>query len=110
MTWPYGMPESAVPEPSETISFGEKRTGSPHVFMDFYQGAGNDLEEIEQGRHNSSSLKHSGLQSGAGGGNFSFVDGSVRYLPYGKMLSPVNLWAVTQLYRTNSVAILPGAQ
>ena len=107
MSWQYGMPESAVPEPSETISFGEKRTGSPHVFMDFFQGSGNDLEEIEQGRHNNPSLLHSGLRSGAGGGNFSFVDGSVRYLPYGKMLSPVNLWAVTQLYRTNSVAIIP---
>jgi len=102
MSWPFGMPESAVPEPSETISFGEKRTGSPHVFMDFYQGAGNDLEEIEQGRHS-----NPGLRRGSGGGNFSFVDGSVRVLPYGNMLAPINLWAVTDQWRTNSIAIIP---
>jgi prepilin-type N-terminal cleavage/methylation domain-containing protein/prepilin-type processing-associated H-X9-DG protein len=102
MTWPFGMPESAIPQPSETISFGEKITGSPHVFMDFYQGAGNDLEEIEQGRHSNPVRR-----AGAGGGNFSFVDGSVRYLRYGQMLAPVNLWAVTALWRTNSVAIIP---
>ena len=102
MGWPFGMPESAVPEPSETISFGEKVTGSPHVFMDFYQGFGNDLDEVEQGRHNNTGLHH-----GAGGGNFAFVDGGVRYLPYGRMLAPINLWAVTQQWRTNSSGIIP---
>ncbi|MEY2410894.1 MAG: hypothetical protein QOF48_3564 [Verrucomicrobiota bacterium] len=102
MNWPFGMPESAVPEPSDTISFGEKLTGSPHVFMDFFQGAGNDLDEIEQGRHS-----NPGLRRGSGGGNFSFVDGSVQYLRYGKMLAPLNLWAVTPLWRTNSIAIIP---
>ena len=102
MSWPFGMPESAVPEASETISFGEKRTGSPHVFMDFYQGYGNDLDEIEQGRHHQSGLHHS-----SGGANFAFVDGSARYLRYGQMLAPINLWAVTPQWRTNSSGIIP---
>ena len=102
MRWPFGMPETAVPEPSETIAFGEKITGSPHVFMDFYQGSGNDLEETEQGRHANPSRRF-----GAGGSNFAYVDGSARYVRYGRALAPVNQWAVTPLWRTNSVAIIP---
>ncbi|MFM1769414.1 MAG: hypothetical protein RJA22_1943 [Verrucomicrobiota bacterium] len=102
MNWPFGMPETSVPEPSETILFGEKKTGSPHVFMDFYQGSGNDLEETEQGRHGNLSRRF-----GAGGSNFGFVDGSVRTVPYGRAIAPINQWAVTPLWRTNSVAIIP---
>jgi prepilin-type processing-associated H-X9-DG protein len=100
MGWPFGMPESAVLDPSDTISFGEKTTGSPHVFMDFFQRMGNDLEEIEHGRHS-----NPGLRRGSGGSNCAFVDGSANYLRCGKMLAPVNLWGVTPLYRTNSIAI-----
>ena len=37
----------------------------------------------------------------------TFVDGGVRYLPYGRMLAPINLWAVTQQWRTNSSGIIP---
>jgi len=37
--------------PSETLLFGEKQIGSFHVHMDFYQGTGNDVEEIDQSRH-----------------------------------------------------------
>ncbi len=98
--WPFGMPETAVLETSETISFGEKTTGSPHVFMDFFQSMGNDVLEIEHGRHS-----NPGLLKGSGGSNCAFVDGSVRYLRCGQMLAPVNLWGVTALYRTNSIAI-----
>ena len=37
---------------------------------------------LEQSRH-------------AGGANYAFADGSARFLPFGKCLSPVNLWGVT---------------
>ena len=47
---------------------------------------------LEQGRH-SATAKNSG------GSNFVFADGSVRYLPYGKMLTPENLWAIADSYR-----------
>ena len=43
LNWPIGMPESVIRETSETIVFGEKVTGSPHVYMDFFQA--NDLLE-----------------------------------------------------------------
>jgi prepilin-type N-terminal cleavage/methylation domain-containing protein/prepilin-type processing-associated H-X9-DG protein len=93
--WPYGMKESSIPLPSETIAFGEKNTDSAHVHMDFYQGNGNDVDEIEQGRHNSGPNKQSG------GSNFTFADGSVRFLRFGQSLAPFNLWAVTDLWRNN---------
>jgi prepilin-type N-terminal cleavage/methylation domain-containing protein/prepilin-type processing-associated H-X9-DG protein len=92
-----GMPESAIREPSDTIIFGEKTTNMYHYHMDFDQGGGNDLEVIEQGRHSTGATKKSG------GSNFAFADGSARYLKYGQMLYPVNLWAVTDLWRTNAI-------
>ena len=79
--------------PSETLLFGEKQKGSFHVHMDFYQGTGNDVEEIDQVRHGSGKGKTSG------GSNYTFVDGSVRHLKYGESVSPVNLWAVTDEWR-----------
>jgi prepilin-type processing-associated H-X9-DG protein len=60
---------------------------------------GNDFTEVEQGRH-------SATVAGTGGSNFLFADGSARYLPYGKMLMPENLWAVEEAYR-DSNATLP---
>ena len=97
--WPQGIKESAIPYPSDTISFGEKSKGSYHVHMDFYQGNGNDIEEIAQNKHLSGDSKSSG------GSNFTFADGSVRYLLFGRSVAPMNLWAVTDKYR--SVAIPP---
>jgi prepilin-type N-terminal cleavage/methylation domain-containing protein/prepilin-type processing-associated H-X9-DG protein len=90
--YPYGMPESAIPEPSETIVFGEKNSDSSHYHMDFFQGFGDDVTQIEYRRH----------AGGRGGSNFAFADGGVRFLPYPAALFPFNLWAVTDSYRTNS--------
>jgi len=89
------MPESAIKEPSETILFGEKQTESAHYFMDFLETAsGNDFEEVEHGRH-------MGLKS-SGGSNYAFADGSARYLKYGRSVSPINLWAVTEVWRRSA--------
>ena len=92
MQWryPHGMKESSVPLPSETILFGEKRIGSYHVHMDFGQGNGNDQEEIAHTMHNK-------------GANFAFVDGSVRKLNNLGSITPVNLWALTDKWRSAPV-------
>jgi prepilin-type N-terminal cleavage/methylation domain-containing protein/prepilin-type processing-associated H-X9-DG protein len=85
--WVHGMKETDIPRPSETLIFGEKRTGSRHVHMDINQGQlGNDYEEIDHQRHNH-------------GSNFAFVDGSVRLLPRNQELSPENLWACREEFR-----------
>ncbi|NLH71517.1 MAG: prepilin-type N-terminal cleavage/methylation domain-containing protein [Verrucomicrobia bacterium] len=86
-SWPHGMKESDIPNPSQTIVFGEKRSGSFHVHMDVDQGLrGNDFEEIEQNRHGR-------------GSNYAFADGSVRLLGKNEALYPENLWCVTDEYR-----------
>jgi hypothetical protein len=91
-----GMKPTSIQYPSETIAFGEKETGSPHYYMDFLEGQGNDITEVEQGRHSGT-----GPGTRSGGSNHAFVDGSARYLKYGKAMSPINLWAVTEGARTN---------
>lgn len=100
MAWvyPHGMKQTAVPLPSDTILFGEKRRTSAHVHMDFGQKRGNDTQEVAQNMH--------AVPGTTGGGsNFAFVDGSVRLLPYLGSVKPVNLWAVTDQWRNAPVQL-----
>ncbi len=101
---PYGLKDTDVPYPSDTVALGEKQTKSGQFFMDLYEGVGNDLTELELGRHSTTSLggaTQNGIPSG--GSNHAFVDGSARYLKYGTSVAPINMWAVTDIGRTNLV-------
>jgi prepilin-type N-terminal cleavage/methylation domain-containing protein len=95
--WPYGMRMAAIPEPSDTILYGEKLATSFHVHMDFSQGTGNDLDEVDHARHPSGAKK-------TGGSDHAFVDGSVHTLRYGTALNPVNRWALVEEYRRQPLA------
>ena len=102
--WPIGMKMSYIPEPSNTITFGEKRKGSRHCHMDFYQGEGNDVKEIDQ-------AKHGGGSSDTGGGsNYTFADGSARFMKHGTTLSPENLWGVTYQFRKIAAKLKKGGK
>jgi prepilin-type processing-associated H-X9-DG protein len=93
------MPEDAIPQPSQTITFGEKLTEFMHFFHDNLQeNAGNDFTDLEEGRHGRSAPR-----ARDGGSHYAFADGSVRFLGYGRSLSPVNLWAIVDEIRTNTV-------
>jgi prepilin-type processing-associated H-X9-DG protein len=92
------LPESAILQPSETIVFGEKLTGSEHFYMDCFEGQGNDVDQIDRARHLSG-----GRQSGAGYSNYAFADGSSRLVKRGQLLYPLNLWMVTERWRTNRI-------
>lgn len=107
------MKESAVIKPTDTVMFGEKKNiaqatptdpqGATDYFMDMFEGqGGNDVDRIEHGCH---STIHKGNRSG--GSNFSFVDGSVRYLKYGRSTWPLNLWAVSDKDRLNYAFVAP---
>ena len=99
----FGMPETAIPEPSETIVFGEKMDKSYHMHMDLLVNVvGDDITELEHGRH-----ARGPTGSHSGGSNYAFADSSARFLRYGQCLSPINLWAVMPYYRTNSTALVP---
>jgi len=95
-TYPGGMKESLIKYPSETIVFGEKKTDAMDYYMDFYEGAGNDVDRVEQSRHGGG-----GPGSHSGGMDCAFADGSVTFVKFPCSLSPVNLWAVTDAARTN---------
>ena len=63
------------------------------------------METLNHSVHGSSVR---GTKGGRGGGsNFAFTDGSVRYLKHGRSLGPVNLWAVTERWRTNAINVVP---
>ncbi len=91
--------EGAIAKPSETIVFGEKITGSPHFYMDCFEGVGNELEEVDRGRHsgNGKSIR----MTRVGGSNYTFADGSARFIKQGQIYYPLNLWMVTDFWRTN---------
>jgi len=99
-TYSNGMKEVNVPHPGETIAFGEKNTDSGHFYMDLYEDQGNDVTELELGRHSSN-----GLGTRTGGSNHAFVDGHASYLKFGASLSPVNMWAVDD-YSRSKLAII----
>jgi prepilin-type N-terminal cleavage/methylation domain-containing protein/prepilin-type processing-associated H-X9-DG protein len=95
--------ESSIREPSDTIVYGEKLYMIEHYFMDFLEGRlGNDIEVLNHSVHNSSVRSASGGQGG--GSNYAFADGSTRYLKHGRSIAPLNLWAVTERWRTNAVS------
>jgi prepilin-type N-terminal cleavage/methylation domain-containing protein len=96
------MREAQILHPSDTIVLGEKRNQSPQYHMDLLEiepggAVGNDLYELARSRHGSSG----GENSGDGGSNGAFTDGSVRFIKFGEMLWPLNLWAVTDAGRTD---------
>jgi prepilin-type N-terminal cleavage/methylation domain-containing protein len=97
--YPVGMKEVNVLYPSDTIAFGEKKSltsdMSRQFYMDFREGWGNDVDQLEYGRH-----AGNGPSNGSGGSNHAFVDGSARFYKWQKAISPVNMWAVTDFYRT----------
>jgi prepilin-type N-terminal cleavage/methylation domain-containing protein/prepilin-type processing-associated H-X9-DG protein len=94
--YPRGLKESGIPHASDTVIFGEKETGSGHFYMDFYEGRGNDVDELEQSRH-----QGQGAKSRSGGSNYTMADGSARFIKFGKAVGPLNLWAVTEYARVN---------
>ena len=107
------LKESSVIKPTDTVMFGEKKNlaqatasdplGATDYFMDMFEGqGGNDADRIEHGCH---SVLHKGGRTG--GSNYAFVDGSVRYLKYGRSTWPLNLWAVSDADRQSYAFVAP---
>ena len=99
-TYPGTMKESNIPHPTDTVVLGEKKNTSPHFYMDLLElgpngAVGNDLFELDRSRHSGAGPEN----SGAGGANYLFGDNSVRFVKFGFILSPINLWAVTDAGR-----------
>jgi prepilin-type N-terminal cleavage/methylation domain-containing protein/prepilin-type processing-associated H-X9-DG protein len=99
----YGGPvmkTTVIRRPSDTVFIGEKITDKIDYYMDLLEqessgAVGNDLFRMERSRHNGV-----GQNSGSGGSNYAFADGSVRFVKFGQILWPENLWAITDAGRT----------
>jgi len=90
------MPQNAVRQPTDTVVLGEKGHEWADYYMDYEEY--DDLEKLDQSKHSS------GDKMGIGGANYAFADGSARFLKFGLVLSPLNLWGVTDAVRNNALA------
>jgi prepilin-type N-terminal cleavage/methylation domain-containing protein len=105
-TSPVSLKRTSIPHPSDTIVLGEKKSASPHYYMDLLEPGtstdfpgrvlGNDDTELEQGRH-------AGLGPGtrSGGSVYAMADGSARFIRYWRALGPLNLWCVLDADRSS---------
>jgi prepilin-type N-terminal cleavage/methylation domain-containing protein/prepilin-type processing-associated H-X9-DG protein len=96
------MKSSAIPHPSDTVVLGEKKNRSWHFHMDLFEvepggAVGNDLYELDRSRHGGTGVEN----SGGGGSNYAFVDGSVRFVKFGEILCTLNLWGVSDKARAD---------
>ena len=89
--------ESSINEPSDTVVFGEKKEDTRAFYMYFLEGFGNDIREVEHGRHGSALASKT-----SGSSVYGYADGSVRALKYGHSFQPVNQWATETIWRTNT--------
>ena len=96
--------EEAITDTSGTIILGEKTAANGDFYMDLREGtAGNDFAGIlNQSRHDSTP-QASATGWGAGGSNHAMADGSARFIKFPQSVTPINLWAVTKVGRTNYV-------
>lgn len=99
---PKGVPlpalrESVIGSPTDTIVFGEKASASDQFYLVLDIDANRYLPDLEESRHGGTG----GRLNKSGVSNYAFVDGSVRLVRYGQALCPLNLWAVTEQWRTN---------
>jgi len=86
------MHEGNIKDPVQTIVFGEKEHDSGHYYMDYDMY--DDILQLDQSKHMTT-----GKGAKNGGSNYIFADYSARFLKFGKGFDPINLWAVTDLYR-----------
>ena len=89
--------DSSIKQPSDTIVFGEKKENTAALYMDFLEGFGNDIREVEHGRHGSALASKK-----AGSSVYGYADGSVRALKFGNSFQPINQWATESIWRTNT--------
>ena len=107
-TWNTTPPElrmkhSAFVHPADTVVFGEKATGSDVYELNiFRQPSGSYLDGLAENRHGNPAQTPK-----VGGANFVMADGRVQYLPWGESTCPVNLWAVTDRWRTDAALCRP---
>ena len=99
--YPTGLKENVVVFRSDTVVLGEKFSTAADYYMDLLEGAGNDIDQVaEQSRHGGNGANATS-GSGAGGSNYSFADGSARYIKCPGAFYPIDMWCITVSNRSN---------
>jgi prepilin-type N-terminal cleavage/methylation domain-containing protein len=99
-----GMRESDIIHQSDTALLGEKEYNEGDFYMDIDSNGGDDWSGIlEQSRHDSR-----GPGTATGGSNFTFTDGSARFIKYGGSCWPINLWCNSDADRATYAFKSPG--
>ncbi|MCX6894654.1 MAG: type II secretion system protein [Verrucomicrobia bacterium] len=87
----FAIREVTIKQPSETCVFGEKDPAYGDWYLD--TETWEDIIKLDQSRHSSGKKDANG--NGGGGANYTFADGSARFLKFGQSCAPINMWAVT---------------
>ena len=97
------MKDSAIPHPTETITFSEKANQASAFEANIFQApTGSYLKDLAENRHGNTKQADR-----TGGANFTMADGRVQYLPWGESTCPKNLWAVLDRWRTDAALCRP---
>ena len=108
--YPGGLKENVIVYSSDTVVFGEKYTTAADYYMDLLEGLGNDVgggekpPVAEQSRHGGNGGNNS-TGTGSGGSNYTFADGSARYIKSPGAFYPVNIWCINESNRTSAFYI-----
>jgi prepilin-type N-terminal cleavage/methylation domain-containing protein/prepilin-type processing-associated H-X9-DG protein len=91
-TYPQGILQSAIMQPTTVILLGEKSSQAGDFYADLLNGDDIDLV-VNESRHDANG-QDSINGMGSGGSNYTMCDGSVQFIKFPLSLDPLNLWAV----------------
>ncbi len=102
-----GIPMNRVVSPSRTIFFGEKSSLSNAFYADIFPLTSDYLKHVDERRHFSKPSAEGMNNDWGASSNYSFVDGHVESIWFGKSTCPENLWCVSDSWRLNAALCRP---
>ena len=103
----YGMLLTGVFSPSKTLLYGEKSSNSSAFYADVLPMSSDYLEHVDERRHIGKSVKVNSDTDWSARSNYSFVDGHIEAIQFGKATCPENLWCVSDEWRLNAALCRP---
>ena len=91
-TYPQGMKQTDIRQPTQVILLGEKSSQAGDFYADLLNGDDIDLV-VNQSRHDTTGQANN-TGYGAGGSNYAMADGSGQFIKFPFSLNPLNLWAI----------------
>lgn len=91
-TYPNGLKQSIIMQPTQVILLGEKSSKAGDFYADLLNGDDIDLT-VNESRHDANG-EDSVNGMGSGGSNYTMADNSVQFMKFPFSLSPLNLWAI----------------